>query len=55
MKTYKCPKCGMVATDKDFDNNTSELNFTVGIDDVWDWECCSCGHEWKEKNRKVIE
>ena len=49
---YECPKCGTTAIDKDFDDNTSDLSYTIGLNGIWYWECFICGHEWIEKNNK---
>lgn len=51
----KCPKCGFEATNKDFDNNTSILDYWIDIDGNWNWECFNCNHKWiikKEVDKK---
>lgn len=48
----KCPNCGTVANDKDFDNNDARIAFWVNNEGYFVCECFECNCEWKQKGKE---
>ena len=44
----KCPKCGVISTDKDFDEGNEKLAIWTDNKGINNCECWECEHKWKE-------
>ena len=45
----KCPNCGAVSTDKDFNEGTEKCGVRLDDRGFNQYECWECNHEWEEK------
>jgi len=48
MMEVKCPKCGIISTDKDFAEGTEKVGVYTNNDWKNVYECWECNHEWVE-------
>lgn len=44
----KCPKCGIVSTDKDFEEGNERLSVWTNNEGKNVCECWECEHKWEQ-------